>query len=337
MTPYAPTQRARSPRAARIVSIAVAAAAVLAASVVPAGAATYSITPGGPSVVVTVSTAGGSSRANFSGTAGQRVAVRATNTSILAGQIRLQDSSGTILRTSGLNTGGAWLDMVTLPADDTYSIVVDASSTHTGSTTVTLYNEPADPTAALTSGTPRMLTTTTPGQNASYTFNGTAGWNLSLAALQRLDADPERHRQEPRRHDAHAGPRGRREQVDRAARPGADRHLHDQDRPAVVREGQPDPDRLDLPRRPDGEHRPPTARPTRSTSRRPARTARSTSRRRTATGSRSRSRASPASLGKMWIKNPDGTVLVPTQTLTGGGVMVEPHRASARPAATTSS
>ena len=182
MTPYAPTQRARSPRAARIVSIAVAAAAVLAASVVPAGAATYSITPGGPSVVVTVSTAGGSSRANFSGTAGQRVAVRATNTSILAGQIRLQDSSGTILRTSGLNTGGAWLDMVTLPADDTYSIVVDASGTHTGSTTVTLYNEPADPTAALTSGTPRMLTTTTPGQNASYTFNGTAGWNLSLSS-----------------------------------------------------------------------------------------------------------------------------------------------------------
>ena len=86
MTPYAPTQRARSPRAARIASIVVAAAAVLAASVVPAGAATYSITPGGPSVTVTVSTAGGSSRANFSGTAGQRVAVRATNTSILAGR-----------------------------------------------------------------------------------------------------------------------------------------------------------------------------------------------------------------------------------------------------------
>src|SRR6185503_15245110 len=28
--------------------------------------------------------------------------------------------------------------------------------------------------------------------------------------------------------------------------------------------------------------------------------------------------------GKMWIKNPDGTVLVPTQTLTGSGAMVEP-------------
>jgi hypothetical protein len=180
MTPYAPTRRARSPRAARFASIVVAAAAVLATAVVPAGAATYPITPGGPSVTVTVSSAGGSSRATFSGAAGQRVAVRATNTTILAGSIRLQDSSGTVLRTSGLNTGGAWLDMVTLPADDTYSIVVDASGTYTGSTTVTLYNEPADPTAALTSGNPGTLSTTTPGQNASFTFNGTAGWNLSL-------------------------------------------------------------------------------------------------------------------------------------------------------------
>ena len=180
MTPYAPTERARSSRAARLASIVVAAAAVLAASVVPAGAATYSITPGGPSVVVAVSSAGGTSRASFSGSAGQRVAVRATNTSILAGKITLQDSSGTVLRTSGLNTGGAWLDMVTLPADDTYSIVVDAIGTHTGQTSVTLYNEPADPTVALTSGNPGTATTTIPGQNASFTITGTAGWNLSL-------------------------------------------------------------------------------------------------------------------------------------------------------------
>ena len=52
--------------------------------------------------------------------------------------------------------------MVTLPADDTYSIVVDAGSTYTGQTTVTLYNVPADPTAALTSGNPGTLMTTTP-------------------------------------------------------------------------------------------------------------------------------------------------------------------------------
>ena len=71
---------------------------------------------------------------------------------------------------------------------------------------------------------------------------------------QRGDADREPHRQEPRRDDADAGRRRGRQQVGRAARPDADRHLHDQGRPAVVRQGQPDGDRLDVPRRPDGEH-----------------------------------------------------------------------------------
>src|SRR4249920_1584657 len=180
MTPHAPTDRARSPRAARIASIVVAAAAVLAASVVPAGAATYSITPCGPQVTVTVASPGGTSRATFTATAGQRVSLRATNTSILAGKITLEDSSGNVLRSSGLNAGGAYLDMISLPVDDTYSIVVDPNGTHTGSTTLTLYNVPADPTAALTSGNPGTATTTVPGQNASFTFAGTAGWNLSL-------------------------------------------------------------------------------------------------------------------------------------------------------------
>ena len=323
MTPYAPTQRARSPRAARIVSIAVAAAAVLAASVVPAGAATYSITPGGPSVVVTVSTAGGSSRANFSGTAGQRVAVRATNTSILAGQIRLQDSSGTILRTSGLNTGGAWLDMVTLPADDTYSIVVDASGTYTGSTTVTLYNEPADPTAALTSGTPRMLTTTTPGQNASYTFNGTAGWNLSLQLsnvstpiLNVIVKNPDGTTLMPAlgvvgskwiepldlpqtgtytiKIDPQSFAKGSQTLTawtfhgDQTANTSADGSTHTFNLATPGQNGSlyvsaSNGDRLSF----------------------------------TFTGVAN-------SPGKMWIKNPDGTVLVPSQALTGSGIMVEP-------------
>jgi hypothetical protein len=180
MTPYAPTERARSPRSARIASIVVAAAAVMAASVVPAGAAAYAITPGGPQVVVTVASSGGTSRATFVGSAGQRVSVRATNTSILAGNITLQGSSGNMLRTSGLNGGGAYLDMVTLPADDTYAIVVDPSGTHTGSTTLTLYDVPNDPVAAATSGNPATVTTTVPGQNAQVTFSGTAGWDLSL-------------------------------------------------------------------------------------------------------------------------------------------------------------
>jgi hypothetical protein len=323
MTPYAPTERARSPRAARIASIVVVAAAVLAASVVPAGAATYSITPGGPSVVVAVNSAGGSSRANFSGSAGQRVAVRATNTSILAGKIRLQDSSGTILRTSGLNTGGAWLDMVTLPADDTYSIVVDASGTYTGSTTVTLYDVPADPTAALTSGNFGTVTTTVPGQNASFTFNGTAGWNLSLQltnvstpVLNIIVKNPDGTTLMPAlgvvgskwiepldlaqtgtytiKIDPQSFAKGSERLTawtfhgDQTANISADGSGHAINMATPGQNGSlylagSSGDRVSF----------------------------------TFTGI-------TVPVGKMWIKNPDGTVLVPTQSLAGGGIMVEP-------------
>ncbi len=323
MTPYAPTRRARSPRAARMASLVVAAAAVLAASVVPAGASTYSITPGGPSVVVTVSSPGGSSRANFSGSAGQRVAVRATNTSILAGKIRLEDSSGTVLRTSGLNAGGAWLDAVTLPADDTYSIVVDAKGSHTGHTTVTLYDEPADPTAALTSGNPGTLATTTPGQNASFTFSGTAGWSLSLRLtnvstpiLNVVVKNPDGTTLMPAlgvvgskwiepldlaqtgtytiRIDPQSFAKGSQTLTawtfhgDQTANTSADGSAHTFNLATPGQNGSlyvaaSDGDKLSF----------------------------------TFTGV-------TGAVGKMWIKNPDGTVLVPSQTLSGSGAMVEP-------------
>jgi hypothetical protein len=300
-----------------------AAAAALAASVAPAGAATYTITPGGPSVAVAVTTAGGTSRANFTGAAGERVAVRATNTTILSGKIRLQDSAGNVLRSSGLNTGGAWLDMVTLPADDTYSIVVDAAASHTGSTTVTLYDEPADPTVAVTSGVSKTLTTTTPGQNASFTFDGTAGWNLSLRlssvstpVLNIIVRNPDGTTLMPAlgvvgskwiepldlpqtgtytiKIDPQSFAKGTQTLTawtfhgDQTANTSADGLTHTFNlatpgQNASLYVSATNGDRVSF----------------------------------TFTGV-------SGAPGKMWIKNPDGTVLVPTQTLSGGGAMVEP-------------
>jgi len=322
MTPHAPTRRARSPRAARFASVVVATAAVLTASVVPAGAATYSITPGGPSVAVAVSTAGGSSRAVFSGTAGQRVAVRATNTTILAGKITLQDSSGAALRSSGLNAGGAWLDMVTLPADDTYSIVVDASGTHTGQTTVTLYNVPADPTAALASGTPGTLTTTTPGQNASFTFNGTAGWNLSLKLsastpiLNLLVKNPDGTTLMPA-----VGVVGSK-WVEPLDLPQTGTYTIKVDPQSFAKGGQTitawtfHGDQTANIAADGSGHTFNLATPGQNGSLYVA----------AANGDRLSFTFTgvTGSPGRMWIKNPDGTVLVPTQTLTGSGAMVEP-------------
>jgi hypothetical protein len=248
--------------------------------------------------------------------------VRATSTSILSGKIRLQDSSGNVLRSSGLNTGGAWLDMVTLPADDAYSIVVDAGSNYTGSTTVTLYDVPADPTTTLTSGTQKTLVTTTPGQNASFTFDGTAGWNLSLRlaastpVLNIIVKNPDGTTLMPAlgvvgskwiepldltqtgtytiKIDPQSFAKGSQTLTawtfhgDQTATTSADGSTHTFNlttpgQNASAYVSATNGDRLSF----------------------------------TFTGV-------SGTPGKMWIKNPDGTVLVPTQTLSGSGAMVEP-------------
>jgi hypothetical protein len=58
-------------------------------------------------------------------------------------------------------------------------VLVDPAGTYTGSTTLTLYDVPADPTATVTvGGSSATLTTTTAGQNASTSFSGTAGQSV---------------------------------------------------------------------------------------------------------------------------------------------------------------
>jgi hypothetical protein len=213
--------------------------------------------------------------------------------------------------------------MVTLPADDTYSIVVDAGGTHTGSTTLWLYNEPADPTAALASGTPGTLSTSTPGQNASFTFNGTAGWNLSLRLsnvstpiLNVIVKNPDGTTLMPAlgvvgskwiepldltqtgtytiKIDPQSFAKGSQTLTawtfhgDQTATTPTDgsTHMFNLTTPgqnASLYVSAASGDRLSF----------------------------------TFTGV-------GGSPGKMWIKNPDGTVLVPTQTLSGSGAMVEP-------------
>jgi hypothetical protein len=79
------------------------------------------------------------------------------------------------------NLYGAFMDTQVLPVAATYTVMVDPSSTSTGSTTLTLYNVPADFTGTITpGGSPVTATITTPGQDARLTFNGTAGQRVSL-------------------------------------------------------------------------------------------------------------------------------------------------------------
>jgi hypothetical protein len=74
-----------------------------------------------------------------------------------------------------------FVDVQTLPTTGTYTILLDPYGVSTGSVTLTLYNVPADVSGTITPGGSAVtVSTTTPGQNGTLTFGGTAGQRISL-------------------------------------------------------------------------------------------------------------------------------------------------------------
>jgi hypothetical protein len=165
----------------RVFCAAVLAAVVAAALGGSAGAVSFSITPGGAPVTVTISTAGDKATATFSGTAGQRVSLDITNSTIASMKISLLRPNGAALFTVAATKTARYVDATTLPANGTYKLVVDPNLDHTGKVTLKLYNIPPDASNTMTVGSPgTTVTTTVPGQNAYFTFSGVAGNRLSL-------------------------------------------------------------------------------------------------------------------------------------------------------------
>jgi hypothetical protein len=127
---------------------------------------------------------GQNARLTFSGLAGQRFSVVAGN-SLYPGLAKVSvlkpdDSPLTPIPT---NVGGgtdAFIEPVTIPADGTYTVLVDPALADTGSLDVKVFQVPADVTGAIVSGTPLTVTTSLPGQNALFTFSGTINQRVSL-------------------------------------------------------------------------------------------------------------------------------------------------------------
>jgi hypothetical protein len=139
------------------------------------------ITPGGAPVTVATTVPGQNGRLTFAGTAGQRVSLKISNVSYSAATAQLLDPNGNAVGGSVLfGTGGGFVDTRTLPSTGTYAITVDPPNMTTGSATFTLYNVPPDVTGTITPGSSFVTSISAPGQNASYTFNGTAGQRISL-------------------------------------------------------------------------------------------------------------------------------------------------------------
>jgi hypothetical protein len=164
---------------------------------VPADVAGAIVPDGG--VVALDLTVGQNAALTFEGAAGQRVslglwswlapgccgngAVTITRPNPTPGQPPIT-VAGPITFNSTL--GGTFVNVVTLPRDDTYAVMIDPAGVNSGRVDVRLYDVPADleasvaigGTAALT--IPNHLDTGDPGRNARLTFTGTGGQRVRL-------------------------------------------------------------------------------------------------------------------------------------------------------------
>ena len=135
---------------------------------------------------VTVSTANKIGLMLFDGTTGQRVSLLGTNGAV--GNIFGCDINTSMLtpynHVLAAPTCMEWdgfIDVQTLTTTGTYAVMVDPSSTVTGSVTLTLFDVPADVTGTITpGGSSTTVTISKPGQNGALTFAGTADQKISL-------------------------------------------------------------------------------------------------------------------------------------------------------------
>jgi hypothetical protein len=140
---------------------------------------TGSITPGGSPVQVTLTGAGQNGQLTFTGTAGQRISLGVSGGP--DGTVTIRKPDQTALASTTMWFFPSFVDAVTLPTTGTYTLVIDPSAANTGSVTLTLYDVPADFTGTVTvGGSAQTVNTTTPGQNASLTFSGTASQQVTV-------------------------------------------------------------------------------------------------------------------------------------------------------------
>jgi YD repeat-containing protein len=139
------------------------------------------ITPDGPALTVALGTAGQATKLTFNGTAGQRVGVLINATREYAFSIYNPDGT-TLYQLGNRPTGTFFADPINitpLPANGAYIIQLVALNSSAGSATLNLYNV-MDIHGTIAPGQTVTTVITTPGQDAYYTFNGTAGQVVSV-------------------------------------------------------------------------------------------------------------------------------------------------------------
>jgi RHS repeat-associated protein len=141
-----------------------------------------SITPGGSSVPVSLSSPGQNGALTFSGTSGDRVFVTASTGTLSAtgtGSVManlLSPSGGNIGSTSVITSNiSKYIDTTALSATGTFTVQVDPQGDTTGTTTITLYSVAADNTSTTAIDAVPVTLSLAVGQNALLPFRGASG------------------------------------------------------------------------------------------------------------------------------------------------------------------
>src|SRR5439155_22332401 len=144
--------------------------------------ATGAITPGGPAITTTAGTPGQNARLTFDAQAGQRLSLNLSGVTISNSYVSLLKPDGTMLGGSTYaSIFGGFVDTRAIPSTGRYTILVDPQAAAIGSTTLTLYDVPADAGGTLAVGGPsRAIAMTTPGDEAGVTFDVQEGDRASM-------------------------------------------------------------------------------------------------------------------------------------------------------------
>jgi len=115
----------------------------------------------------------------FAGTAARRASV--TVSSGPNGTVSLLTPDSTVLSTANSGPVYAFIEPQSLATTGTYTVKADPLTFNTGTLTLTVHDVPSDVTGTLVINDPAVpVSLSTPGQNASFTFAGTSGQQVTV-------------------------------------------------------------------------------------------------------------------------------------------------------------
>jgi YD repeat-containing protein len=137
--------------------------------------------PFGSGTLLSTSAAGKIALRVFEGIQGHRASIKVNGVTATT-NVYLFDAFGVVMH-SALVLGDGFVEVSPLRTTATYSVALNSSNS-ADSATLTLYDVPADFTGTIVAdGTQVSVPITTPGQNGTLTFSGTAGQRVSLRGV----------------------------------------------------------------------------------------------------------------------------------------------------------